>query len=703
MYDILKRWIGMPLSGLAPNRVAAWSMVLAAALETLLLTLVPGHIFECPGPTAIQVPLSLFAFWYVAIWGLWWLLSTVARRTTATSLLGKLASAVVYFVVLGGLLLHAAGWAMYLSTGQFGTVDALEFMLQNSGESWMVKYLWQSETWYVFGAVAATAAVALLLPYYLRQLRDGRWNDLPSLSERGTRLLRLSACLVLVVVWSAVGEVRRADSSLIRRGQWNDALQRRLSPAVSLALSSVRRTLSEPIEPALDERRLTPRTSSAPDVAVSATKPPSVIFLAIESLRHDVVDLRHQGREVTPHLNRLAKQGVQFTRAYTQSTHSDYADVCIVSSLYPLRKTRHHYYSASDPWPKTLIYDLLKPLGYATAIFSSQNEKWGCMDQFFASPNLDVYYDAEQSTARTRIDFRDSGFAHEVESGALRSGTLDDSYTTDRAIEWIESQMRADRPFFLNMNFQSSHFPYTMAPEVTRPFHPSDMDFDAGFLYYPRDKIPVVRNAYYNAVHECDRQLGRLVDTLAKSGALDNTILVVMGENGESFYENGIVSHAGRPAEPAIHVALVVHAPRLLSPKVEDYPTELVDVAPTVMNLLGRPSHPNFQGRNVLTEDRPPVDERLLFFHTENPVARCDALLFQGRWKLIRDRNRNVDELFDLATDPTESRNLTATVPKLAARLSATLTEWRRGQLAYYHYPQFFLRFYPPPSPPLVE
>lgn len=78
---------------------------------------------------------------------------------------------------------------------------------------------------------------------------------------------------------------------------------------------------------------------------------------------------------MTPHLNRLAKQGVQFTRAYTQSTHSDYADVCIVSSLYPLRKTRHHYYSASDPWPKTLIYDLLKPLGYVTAIFSSQNEK----------------------------------------------------------------------------------------------------------------------------------------------------------------------------------------------------------------------------------------------------------------------------------------------------------------------------------------
>ena len=703
MSDILKRWFRLPLSGLAPNRVAAWTIVLATALETLLLTLVPGHIFECPGPTILQVPLYLFAFWYVAVWGIWWLLSTVAKRTSAIPLLGRIASAALYVVVLGGLLLHAAGWAMYLSTGQFGTVDALEFMLQNSGESWMVEYLWQSETWYVFGAVAATAAVAFVLPYYLRQLRDGRWSEVSSLTARATRLLRLSACLVLVISWAIVAKIRVADASVIHRGLWNDALQRRLNPAVTLALSTVRRSLSEPIEPALDERRLTPRTSSVPAVAVSAAKPPSVIFLAVESLRHDVVHLRHQGREVTPNLNRLAKQGVQFTRAYTQSTHSDYADVCIVSSLYPLRKTRHHYYSASDPWPKTLIYDLLKPLGYTTAIFSSQNEKWGCMDQFFSSPNLDVYFDAEQSTARTRIDLRDSGFARELESGALRGGTLDDSYTTDRAIEWIESQVRADRPFFLNMNFQSSHFPYTMAPEVPRPFQPAEMDFDAGFLYYPREKVPVVRNAYYNAVHECDRQLGRLVDTLAKSGALENTILVVMGENGESFYENGIVSHAGRPAEPAIHVALVVHAPRLLQAKVEDYPTELIDVAPTVLDLLGCPSHPNFQGRSVLSQDRPPVDERLLFFHTENPVARCDALLFQGRWKLVRDRNRNVDELFDLATDPTESRNLMATEPKLGAQLSATLTEWRRGQLAYYHYPQFYLRYYPPPSPPMAR
>ena len=62
MRDDFQRWIGLPLRGLAPNRIAAWTIILATALETVLLTLVPGHIFECPGPTRIQVPLYLFGF-----------------------------------------------------------------------------------------------------------------------------------------------------------------------------------------------------------------------------------------------------------------------------------------------------------------------------------------------------------------------------------------------------------------------------------------------------------------------------------------------------------------------------------------------------------------------------------------------------------------------------------------------------------------
>ena len=135
-------------------------------------------------------------------------------------------------------------------------------------------------------------------------------------------------------------------------------------------------------------------------------------------------------------------------------------------------------------------------------------------------------------------------------------------HTVDRAISWIREQTVAGRRFFLNMSFQNSHFSYALPPDRPRPFQPGEIDFDASFARFPRDKTPIVRNAYYNAIHDCDQQLGRFIQALAEArDQLDKTILVVMGENGEAFYENGIVCHAGLPREPALCVGLVIHAP----------------------------------------------------------------------------------------------------------------------------------------------
>lgn len=694
----LRRAASLLLSAFAPNRAAAWLMILAAVAESALLRRMSGNIFEVPGLTWVQVPLSLFFFWYCTVWALWWLLARSAAFSRRFPAAGFFVAAGIYSLLLVGVLLHLGGWAMYFSTGQFGSVEAIEFFARNAGESWLTDYILQSERWYVALAVGGLGLLAAALPRLTRIVRDGFAQESPPAAPRTLRRLRAGALLLLVVAWVGLGVLRRADGSVMNRGIWADAVERRLNPSVTLLLSGLRRTGSEKIEPVLDEKELTP-LAAAPISTKLAADGPSIIFLAVESLRHDMVHLKFQGREVMPNLNRLAKNGVQFTKAYAQSTHSDYSDVCIVSSLYPLRSPRHHYYSSHDPWPKTLIYDLLKPAGYATAIFSSQNEKWGGMDQFLATPNLDVYYDAQRSSAPTRVDERDIGFAREHQAGNLRAGSLDDSHTTDQAVAWIDEQLKQKRRFFLNMNFQSSHFPYAMDPACPRPFQPCEFDFEASFLSYPIEKVPVVRNAYLNAVHECDRQLGRLIEALERADALDDVVFVVLGENGEAFYENGIVSHAGKPAEPAVHVALVVHAPQKLTPRVEDYPTELVDVVPTVLALCGAESHPNFQGRDVLAAARPPLEGRTLFFHTENPLSRADGLLHQGRWKFIRDRHTGVEELFDLQGDPQERLNLVAIERPLAKQLAATLTEWRARQLAYYHFPQYFQKFYPPRAP----
>jgi arylsulfatase A-like enzyme len=700
---------------LAPNKPLAAAVLVATFVETGLLSLMQGGILECEGPSRYQVPFYLFGVWWLTGWTLGALSGMVGAVGRRLRPAGLLLGIVAVVGLLMAAMAHLGSWGLYFRTGRFGTVDALEFLLHNSGESWMLEYFWNSERTYVYLGAAVALVVGLGIVWMVRLVRHAAPPDPAVLSQRGIRLLRLSFCLLMVTTYAVLGAVRSADAGMIRQGIWADAVRFRLNPTVGLVMSTIRRAVAEPIAPVLAVTQLSaldPGLSSASlptplvaaaDESPAANRPPSVVFLAVESLRHDVVHLVHQDQEVTPNLNKLAKAGVQFTRAYAQSTHSDYSDVCIVSSLYPLRKQNHHFYTSHDPWPRTLIYDVLKGYGHATANISSQNEKWGGMDAFLTTPNLDWYYDAERSTAPTRLDRRDNGFAHEVKIGSLRGGSLDDSHTTDQAIAWIDAQAREGKRFFLNMNFQSSHFPYAMAPECPRPFQPAAMDFDASFSDYPKDKVPVVRNAYYNAVHECDRQLGRLVEALAERKLTDDVILVVLGENGEAFHENGAISHAGPPKEPTLRVALVVHAPKRLPPMVEDYPTELVDVVPTVLALCGLGSHPNFQGRDALATDRPPVAERLLFFHTENPLARSDALLYQGRWKLIHDRLTGGYELYDLAEDATESRNRFEAEPLLGDRLRSTLADWRARQLAYYHYPQYYLRFYPPQPPELAD
>lgn len=431
-----------------------------------------------------------------------------------------------------------------------------------------------------------------------------------------------------------------------------------------------------------------PETRVAP--VLTEKEPSSIIFVAVESLRHDVIHLIHQGIEVMPHLNSLARNGLHLTRAYVQSTHSNYSDVCIVSSLYPLRSRRSHFYDQGDPWPKTLIYDLLKPAGYSTAIISSQDEGWAGMYIFLESPNLDLFLDAERREPGSRIARRD---------GVLRSGSMDDAATTDKAISWITDQVEKGSPFFLAMNIQNSHFPYDISPGAPKPFHPGTIEFETSFFQYPKDKVEVIRNAYYNSLHETDRQIGRLVDALRNLGRLENTILVIYGENGEAFYEKGYVTHAGDMIEPVIHVACVFFAPRYLSSRAEPYPVELIDITPTVLGLMGWATHPNFQGIDFLDPNRPPLDRRLLFIHNETAISLTDAVLLEGLYKYIIDRKIGDEFVYDLEKDPAEEINLFDRSSPLSKLLRETHLKWRKRQLAYYHFPAYY-RFYYPPRPP---
>ena len=561
------------------------------------------------------------------------------------------------------------------------------------------KYFWLSERGtlmvFVFGTLATTIGLFWQRAAIAEVSRDA--------GQQLASRRRSTWYALTFAVFSLIAVLVGLDRSDMRRFRSIDRLAHRTNPLVTLVVSVGESVFDEPIHDCLEDADLvamdTYRWRPPDDAArpVGAAKPISIIFIAVESLRSDVVHQRPAGRAVTPTMHQLATDGIEFTNAYSQSTHSDYADVAVLSSLYPLRTRRHHYYRRSDPWPKTLLYELLKQGGYATAIISAQNEKWGGMDAFLESPQLDLFYDAErsgQSTHRPAIDY---GFSTEVAAGVLTSGKLDDRIVTDQALAWMAEQIAKEQPYFVSINFQSSHFPYALPPNCERPFQPCEIDFDASFMHYPPEKTEIVRNAYWNSLVLIDAQVDRIVSSLRRQGTLDETLIVLYGENGEAFHENGLVTHAKQPIEPAVHVPCVMFCPSLFGPREESYPFELIDVAPTVLGLMHWPAHANFQGMDVLSDQRPSLDNRCLFLHTElQGVSRVDAILWAGRWKLFYDRESGRHGLFDLANDRQESRNLLHVQPEMADKLTEMLLEWRHKQLAYYHFPYYYANFFPP-------
>jgi arylsulfatase A-like enzyme len=683
------------LAFVLPNPAVSLFAVVGFCIEAALLA---GDVDVLRDPAFFFFLLLLLVwFWLTAGWVLWGGARTASRaaRGWPSAVRGVL---LLFAWLLGGAAaaVYLGSWALYRRTGQFATVEALRFALIDYRDmTWF--YVKRSEpgSLLLFGVACLAAFIAL--PFFLRWISRNDFAVEPLRRRVAGRAIVWGG---LALSCAALSLWIRADPSALRRHARAEGLRGHINPAFTLAASLLESLPSEKIEPSLalpslkslSERYMLP--ASAPDA-----ERPSILFIKIESMRHDILGLQHQGHPIMPQLDALAADGLVFTRAYSQTTHTDYSDVSTLSSLFPLRTPGHHYYRRDDRWPKTLIYDLLKATGYATGIVAAENLAWGSMDKFLQTPGLDFLYDAERSDFSTRAFGQDAAIAQEILAGALKAGVLDDQQTMDQALRWIDRQVSDRKPFFLFLDLQSPHFPYTLPSEVPQPFQPSKIDFNVSFVGYPISKTEVMRNAYFNALHESDRQIGRLLAALRNAGRLKNCILVVFGDHGEAFHEHGLVTHAQLPIEPVIRVPLLFYAPGHVQPGHDDYPAELVDVPPTVLGLLQWPTHPNFQGIDLRSARRPPLEHRLLFIHIENPTTRIDGVIHAGRWKYCYDRATQREVLFDLTDDPGETRNLNAAEPERARALRSVLFRWRANQLAYYHYPFYYTSYYPPPAP----
>ncbi|MCU1385182.1 MAG: hypothetical protein JWL71_3879 [Acidobacteria bacterium] len=387
--------------------------------------------------------------------------------------------------------------------------------------------------------------------------------------------------------------------------------------------------------------RLWLRRGAAPVLPPGACRGCNVLLITIDTLRVDRVGAFGGRPGLTPHLDRLAASGVRFTRAYSAAPLTLPSHASILTAVSPpvhgLRANGLFRLGARLPTLATV----LKGAGYRTGAFVGA---FVLDARFGLNRGFDVY---------------DDRYGEKPAGGAAEGAERRAEDVIKPATAWIVNPQSAIRnpQWFAWVHLYDPHEPYR-APE---PYASQHEPYDAEVAY-------------------ADAMVGKLLDDLRAAGQLDRTLVTVAADHGESLGEHGERTHGVFVYDATMRVPWIVSGSGVGgqgSGARRDDLVRLIDLAPTVLDLLGVAAPAEFEGRSVRAIGA--TDERAAY------IEAMDANVTRGWAPLTGIATRDaklidlpIPELYDLAADPGESTNLYARDPARARTLEARL----RGETA---------------------
>lgn len=431
----------------------------------------------------------------------------------------------------------------------------------------------------------------------------------------------------------------------------------------------------------------------SPPVAVTplptgTPKSMPVIVVILESLRADVLS-KHP--DAMPFLSQLPRETLVFDKAYAPATHSDFADIAIWYSRYALY-SRLPGYPVNAPWRGKSAFEYFKASGYDTGYISSQNELWGDMINWMKLPAIDTFFDAHNLIDPERLSAAQSEeYIAQLSHELTQQGKVPDSRTLELAAQW--ASRHSGRPFFLGINLQNTHLPYIVPDGAPEPFQPAESGMTDVMYAWPASRAPFQLNRYLNAAYNMDAVVARFAQQLRDAGLWDRSAILFVGDHGEAFREHGWISHGGPAYDETSRVLALLKLPKgdPRNGTTIDRVVSSIDFVPMLADLSGLPQWAGFQGHSPLREGASTAR-----FITVNAQTRGNAVV-QWPWKLMRSSfPEQVVELYNLESDPKETRNLVRDEPAVASRLAAQLAEYRTCQLSFYGDRAAYTRLQPP-------
>lgn len=441
---------------------------------------------------------------------------------------------------------------------------------------------------------------------------------------------------------------------------------------------------------------------------------PNILWICTDQQRWDTLGCYGNPYVHTPHIDRLASEGVLFERCFSQSPVCTPSRASFLTGRYP-RTTRCRQNGQDIPDDEVLVTRLLADAGYVCGLAGKLHLS-ACNPSVTPEmePRIDDGYEVFHWSHDTHPGWptnayynwlKDHGQTYEAqphpESRWVQIGPPEAWHQTtwcaDRAIEFMEKQGQGDAPWLFSVNMFDPHHAFD-APEAYLARYMDHLDdlplpdyvegeldnkpwfqaYDHAGAYGHQAGLPfpemtdrehrLVKASYFAMCDLIDVQVGRMFKALRTSNQLKNTLVIFMSDHGEMLGDHGIYLKGPYFYEPAIRVPMIIAQPGRIRPQHSEALIELTDLAQTLLDAADVPHHPGMQGRSLWpllcgeTDIHHHRDDVYCEYYNampwhQNPTAQT-TMTRTDRYKITVDHTTGRGELYDLESDPSETHNL---------------------------------------------
>ncbi|MHB1684493.1 MAG: sulfatase family protein, partial [Bacilli bacterium] len=423
-----------------------------------------------------------------------------------------------------------------------------------------------------------------------------------------------------------------------------------------------------------------------------------IVYLDIDSLRPDHLSCYGYPRRTSPNIDSIAARGVRFSQAFCASSPCVPSRASFVSGRFAINHGalthwgpggRFYYPEGgghSGRYPFFARY--IREAGYKTVTFSSFGDRH-VAPWFFSGWN-------------------------EVHNFTLKSGNENADEVNSHVIPWLR-EFGAEDDYFLHIQYWDAHGFYTYPEEYMRQFadqpglpfpdddeiqkqrslsHPRSPEFFHWSLDWPiPDKMPLhlhnradveqLVDGYDGGVFYMDRHVGEILNVFRELGIEDEVCFVITADHGESFGEQGLYMEHGMASESTHHVPLIMAFPgRAQENAVSDQFVYNVDVMATLVDLIGLPRPAGWDGVSFAAAlGAPDTEGARDHLVLEHGLYACQRAVRDSRYYFLRTYHPGLYEfdpvvLYDLQSDPQQTRNVAAEHADIVQQMDHRLTEW---------------------------